>query len=160
MSKYDLNAKHRIVTQSDVFAAEPSNAAGYARSKVKLTFTSGQVARVGSVIEYDPVTMEGTLSATGAPVVATNKIGVFFGRDVLVNPIHFEHLIASQALDGDEVEVVIISRGDGSGQISPSFLDFAGKDFYTLSAPEQNAFRALVEQELRMKFIKQQKRIV
>lgn len=157
--KYDLNQKHRVVVPSDVFAAEPSNAAGYARSTVKLAFTAGQTARVGSVIEYDPITMEATLSATGAPVTEGNKIGVFFGRDVLVDPSHFERLVASQALDGDEVEVVIIARGDGSGQISPSFLDFAGTDYYTLTTDQQAAFRALVEQELRLKFIKQQKRI-
>lgn len=160
MAKYDLNAKHRFVVPSDVFAAEPSNPAGYARSKIKLTFTTGQKARVGTVIEYDPVTMEGTLSATGAPVTAGNKIAVFFGRDVLVDPTHFERLVASFELDGDEVDAIVISRGDGSGQISPSFLDFAGTDFYTLTAPQQSAFKALVEQELRMKFIKQQKRRV
>lgn len=158
--KYDLNKNYRVVVPSDVFAAEPSNAAGWARSTVHLTLTADQVARVGSVIEYDPVTMEGTLSATGAPVTDGNKIGVFFGRDVLVDPTHFERLVASFALDGAEVDVVIIARGDGSGQISPSFLDFDGTDFYSLTQPQRDAFRALVEQELRFKFIKQQKRIV
>jgi len=156
--KYDLNKRHRFVVPSDVFGAEPSNAAGYARSTVHLNFTAGQEARVGSVIEYDPITMEATLSATGAPVTDGNKIAVFFGRDVLVDPVHFEHLVATQALDGDKVDVVVMARGDGSGQIFPSFLDFAGKDFYSLTPEQKDAFRAYVEQELRFKFIKQQKR--
>ena len=162
--KYDLNKKHRVVVPSDVFAAEPSNAAGWARSTIKLTLTAGQIARVGSIIEYDPITMEGTLSATGIPVNPDNKIGVFFGRDVLVDPTHFERLVASFELDAvngvAEVAVVVIARGDGSGQISPSFLDFAGTDFYSLTVEQQAAFRAHVEQELRFKFIKQQKRVV
>lgn len=158
--KYDLNQKHRVVVPSDVFAAEPSNAAGWARSTIKLTLTAGQEARVGSIIEYDPVTLEGTLSETGAPVTDGNKIAVFFGRDALVNPTHFERLVASYALDGASVDVVAITRGDGSGQISPSFLDFDGTDYYTLTASQQADFKALVEQELRFKFIKQQKRVV
>lgn len=158
--KYDLNQKHRVVVPSDVFAAEPSNAAGWARSTIKLTLTAGQEARVGSIIEYDPVTLEGTLSETGAPVTDGNKIAVFFGRDALVNPTHFERLVASYALDGASVDVVAITRGDGSGQISPSFLDFDGTDYYTLTSSQQADFKALVEQELRFKFIKQQKRVV
>ena len=155
--KLDLNAKHRVVTPSQVFQAEPSNPAGYARTSITLTLTAGQVARVGTVIEYDPVTLTGSINTTGAPVDPDNKLGVFFGRDVLVDPSHFERLVASHALDGASVEVVIISRGDGSGAISPTYLDFGGSDFYSLTTTVQNQFRAYVEQVLRMKFIKQQK---
>ena len=161
--KYDLNKKHRVVVPSDVFAAEPSNAAGWARTKVKLTLTAGQVARVGTVIEYDPITLEATLSTTGIPADG-KKVGIFFGRDALVDPTHFERLVASFELDAvggvAEVEVVLIARGDGSGQVSPSYLDFAGTDYYTLATDAQAAFKAHLEQELRFKFIKQQKRVV
>lgn len=155
--KFDLNQKHRYITPSQVFQSEPSNPAGYARTTITLTLTAGQVARVGSVIEYDPVTLTGTLNATGAPVNPDNKLGVFFGRDVLVDPTHFERLVASYALDGATVKVTMITRGDGSGAISPTYLDFAGNDFYSLSTTVQAEFRAYVEHTLRMKFIKQQK---
>ena len=155
--RFDLNSKHRVVTPSQVFQAEPSNPAGYARTTITLTLTADQVARVGSVIEYDPVALTGTLNATGAPVVPENKLGIFFGRDVLVDPTHFERLVASHDLDGATVKVTLITRGDGSGAISPTYLDFAGTDFWSLSGTAQAEFRAYVEQTLRMKFIKQQK---
>lgn len=159
--KYDINAKYDVVVPSDVFADEPTVHAGYARASVELTFEEGQEARVGTVIEYDPVAMTAVLSETGIPTVDTdNKIGIFFGRDVRVDAAHFERLYASEEIDGATVKVVVITRGDGSGQVSPSFLDFAGTDFYTLTETQQDDFRAHLEQEMRMKFVKQQKRVV
>lgn len=158
--KYDINAKYDVVVPSDVFADEPTVHAGYARASVELTFTADQSARVGTIVEYDPVAMTAVLSETGIPEVETNKIGIFFGRDVRVDAGHFERLYASEEIDGETVKVVVITRGDGSGQVSPSFLDFAGTDFYTLTEAQQDAFRAHLEQEMRMKFVKQQKRVV
>lgn len=154
--RFDLNQKYSVVVPSQVFQSEPYNAAGYARTKIKLTLTAGQVARVGTVIEYDPVTKAGKINTTGTPT-GSNKLAVFYGRDVLTNPSHFERLVASYELDGAEVEIVAINKGDGSGAISPTYLDFGGTDFYTLSSGAQAAFKAYVEETLRMKFIRQQK---
>ena len=171
MTTYNLNAIHDIVRPSDVFGAEPTNAAGYARKSVNLKLTDGQEARCGTLIAVDHLTGEGTLlDAAALEVIATNpttaftsateSIGIFFKRDALVDPIHFEHLKASHKLDGESSKVVLIMRGDGSGQVSPSYLDASGTDFYSLSKNVQDFLQIYFEQVARFKWIKQQKRVV
>lgn len=126
------NLTPTIIKPSDVFGYEVNTDVGYGRETFTIAVGATPV-RVGTVFVVDYATMTAT-PANGATVTATSKLGVFVGRDLPTNPAtaqDFSRL--TQTADG---KGVLIVKGDGRGILKRGYLDFAGKQYYSLT-PEQ-----------------------
>lgn len=118
----DLNAE---IIPTDVFGAEPTTDAGYAREVVTLTLASGDTVNVGRLIVVDDVEQTATLAVEADLIDPTKRLAIFLGRDLNTNGTGFRtHLEASFANDGASVKVVVIDRGWGSGQVAEGYLHF------------------------------------
>lgn len=111
------------IIPSDVFAAEPSTDQGYARDTYKLTLAADDVVNCGRVLILDNLDKTATLADDTTAVDAASALGLFYGADLktngLPNRINTE---VSFDTDGGEVDVVVITRGDGSGLVNEGFL--------------------------------------
>ena len=152
-----------LIEPSDVFGAEPSTDAGYARETFTLTLVSGDVVNTGRILVLDYVEKTATLATPTTAIGANAKLGVFYGADLKTNGtgtrINFE---VDFAKDGATVQVVAITRGDGSGQVSEGYLHL-GKatvpaSFYqNQTLATRKALRAKLITENRFKVLKSTK---
>ncbi len=157
-----------LIIPTDVFGAEPSTDAGYAREVVTLTLASGDTVNVGRLLVIDDVektarfAVAADVFATDA-VVTTTRLGIFLGRDLNTNGAgHRSYLEASFAEDGEELDVVVIDRGYGSGQVAEGYLHLGeatvpASFFHNQSADVQKAIRTKLKLENGFKMQRQVK---
>lgn len=157
-----------LIIPTDVFGAEPSTDAGYAREVVTLTLASGDTVNVGRLVVIDDVektarfAVAADIEATGA-VVTTTRLGIFLGRDLNTNGAgHRSYLEASFAEDGATVNVVVIDRGYGSGQVAEGYLHLGEASvpasfFHNQTADVQKALRTKLKLENGFKMQRQVK---
>lgn len=152
-----------LIEPSDVFGAEPSTDAGYARETFTLTLASGDVVNTGRILVLDYVEKTATLATETTAIGADAKLGVFYGADLKTNGTGTRiNLEVDFAKDGATVQVVAITRGDGSGQVSEGYLHL-GKatvpaSFYQNQAEAtRKALRAKLITENRFKVLKSTK---
>lgn len=119
-----LDAAAQIIP-TDIFGAEPTTDAGYAREVITLTLASGDVVNCGRLIVIDDVEKTGKLATAVDLVDATKRLSIFLGRDLKTNGEGVRgYLTANFADDGAAVKVVVIDRGWGSGQVAKGYLHF------------------------------------
>ena len=140
------------IVPSDVFGYEVNTDVGYGRESFVLTLTSGQTARVGTVLEVDYAAKTATLveaPADAAAVEALGDLAVFVGRDIVAvsTAADFENLEATVT----GLTVVGIVKGDGRGTLARGYLDFAGDAYYDLPADVKAALDAKFTKENRFK---------
>ena len=157
-----------LIIPTDVFGAEPSTDAGYAREVVTLTLASGDTVNVGRLLVIDDVektarfAVAADVFATDA-VVTTTRLGIFLGRDLNTNGAgHRSYLEASFAEDGAELDVVVIDRGYGSGQVAEGYLHLGeatepASFFHNQTADVQKALRTKLKLENGFKMQRQVK---
>ena len=152
-----------LIEPSDVFGAEPSTDAGYARETFTLTLVSGDVVNTGRILVLDYVEKTATLATPTTAIGANAKLGVFYGADLKTNGTGTRiNLEVDFAKDGATVQVVAITRGDGSGQVSEGYLHL-GKatvpaSFYqNQTLATRKALRAKLITENRFKVLKSTK---
>lgn len=153
-----------LIEPSDVFGAEPSTDAGYARETFTLTLVSGDVVNTGRILVLDYVEKTATLAtAANVAIGSTTKLGVFYGADLKTNGTGTRiNLEVDFAKDGATVQVVAITCGDGSGQVSEGYLHL-GKatvpaSFYqNQTLATRKALRAKLITENRFKVLKSTK---
>lgn len=152
-----------LIEPSDVFGAEPSTDAGYARETFALTLVSGDVVNTGRILVLDYAEKTATLATPTTAIGANAKLGVFYGADLKTNGTGTRtNLEVDFAKDGARVKVVAITRGDGSGQVSEGYLHL-GKatvpaSFYQNQAEAtRKALRAKLITENRFKVLKSTK---
>ena len=152
-----------LIEPSDVFGAEPSTDAGYARETFTLTLVSGDVVNTGRILILDYVEKTATLATPTTAIGADAKLGVFYGADLKTNGTGTRiNLEVDFAKDGATVQVVAITRGDGSGQVSEGYLHL-GKatvpaSFYqNQTLATRKALRAKLITENRFKVLKSTK---
>lgn len=157
-----------LIIPTDVFGAEPSTDAGYAREVVTLTLASGDTVNVGRLLVIDDVektarfAVAADIEATGA-VVTTTRLGIFLGRDLNTNGAgHRSYLEASFAEDGAELDVVVIDRGYGSGQVAEGYLHLGEASvpasfFHNQTTDVQKALRTKLKLENGFKMQRQVK---
>lgn len=157
-----------LIIPTDVFGAEPSTDAGYAREVVTLTLASGDTVNVGRLVVIDDVektarfAVAADIEATGE-VVTTTRLGIFLGRDLNTNGAgHRSYLEASFAEDGAELDVVVIDRGYGSGQVAEGYLHLGEASlpasfFHNQTADVQKAIRTKLKLENGFKMQRQVK---
>ena len=153
-----------LIEPSDVFGAEPSTDAGYARETFALTLVSGDVVNTGRILVLDYVGKTATLATAANVAIGSNEqLGVFYGADLKTNGtgtrINFE---VDFAKDGATVQVVAITRGDGSGQVSEGYLHLGNAtvpaSFYqNQAAATRKVLRARLITENRFKVLKSTK---
>ena len=157
------------IVPSDVFGAEPSTDAGYARGTYTLTLSSGDVVNTGRLLVIDEFAKTATLAvaadvfATGA-LVTTTRLAVYYGSALKTTGAagrsNFE---ISFAADGASPKAVAITRGNGSGQVYEGFLHIGGNAttkanfFHNQTANVQNAIRAKLTQENGFKVVRSTK---
>ena len=140
------------VVPSDVFGYEVNTDVGYGRETFTITVGATPV-RVGSVFVVDYATMT-AVPTDGATVTATSQLGVFVGRDLPTNPAtaqDFDRL--TMTADG---KGVLIVKGDGSGTLKKGYLDFAGTQYYALTATQQKTIDTAFTTLNRFKMVEQQ----
>jgi len=157
-----------LIIPTDVFGAEPSTDAGYAREVVTLTLASGDTVNVGRLLVIDDVektarfAVAADIEAAGE-VVTTTRLGIFLGRDLNTNGAgHRSYLEASFAEDGAELDVVVIDRGYGSGQVAEGYLHLGeatvpASFFHNQTADVQKALRTKLKLENGFKMQRQVK---
>ena len=157
-----------LIIPTDVFGAEPSTDAGYAREVVALTLASGDTVNVGRLVVIDDVektarfAVAADIEATGE-VVTTTRLGIFLGRDLNTNGAgHRSYLEASFAEDGAELDVVVIDRGSGSGQVAEGYLHLGEASvpasfFHNQTTDVQKALRTKLKLENGFKMQRQVK---
>ena len=158
------NELPNLIEPSDVFGAEPSTDAGYARETFTLTLVSGDVVNTGRILVLDYVEKTATLATEANVAVGSNAtLGVFYGADLKTNGIGTRsNLEVDFAKDGATVQVVAITCGDGSGQVSEGYLHL-GKatvpaSFYqNQTLATRKALRAKLITENRFKVLKSTK---
>ena len=157
-----------LIIPTDVFGAEPSTDAGYAREVVTLTLTSGDTVNVGRLLVIDDVAKTARFAVAADvfandTVVTTTRLGIFLGRDLNTNGSgHRSHLEASFAEDGAKVNVVVIDRGYGSGQVAEGYLHLGeatvpASFFHNQTADVQKAIRTKLKLENGFKMQRQVK---
>ena len=100
-----------LIEPSDVFGAEPSTDAGYARETFTLTLVSGDVVNTGRILVLDYVEKTATLATATTAIGVNAKLGVFYGADLKTNGTGTRiNLEADFAKDGATVQVVAITR--------------------------------------------------
>ena len=151
------------IIPTDVFGAEPSTDAGYAREVVTLTLEDGDTVNVGRLLVIDSVEKTATFAVAADASDPLKRLGIFLARDLKTNGTgHRSYLEASFARDGATLDVVVIDRGDGSGQVAEGYLHFdnitekAGF-FHNQTAEVQKALRAKLKLENRFKLQRQTK---
>lgn len=140
------------VVPSDVFGYEVNTDVGYGRETFTIDVGATPV-RVGSVFVVDYATMT-AVPADGTTVTATSQLGVFVGRDLPTNPAtaqDFDRL--TMTADG---KGVLIVKGDGSGILKKGYLDFAGTQYYVLTATQQKTIDTAFTTLNRFKMVEQQ----
>ena len=140
------------VVPSDVFGYEVNTDVGYGRETFTIDVGATPV-RVGSVFVVDYATMT-AVPADGTTVTATSQLGVFVGRDLPTNPAtsqDFDRL--TMTADG---KGVLIVKGDGSGTLKKGYLDFAGTQYYALTATQQKTIDTAFTTLNRFKMVEQQ----
>lgn len=146
------NLTPTIIKPSDVFGYEVNTDVGYGRETFTIDVGAAPV-RVGSVFVVDCATMTAT-PADGTTVTATSKLGVFVGRDLPTNPAtsqDFSRL--TQTADG---KGVLIVKGDGRGILKRGYLDFAGTQYYALTAEQRKTIDTAFTTLNRFKMVDQQ----
>lgn len=152
-----------LIEPSDVFGAEPSTDAGYARETFTLTLVSGDVVNTGRILVLDYVEKTATLGTPTTAIGANAKLGVFYGADLKTNGTGTRiNLEVDFAKDGATVQVVAITRGDGSGQVSEGYLHLGNAtvpaSFYqNQTLATRKALRAKLITENRFKVLKSTK---
>ena len=152
-----------LIEPSDVFGAEPSTDAGYARETFTLTLASGDVVNTGRILVLDYVGKTATLATATTAIDANAKLGVFYGADLKTNGAGTRiNLEVDFAKDGATVQVVAITRGDGSGQVNEGYLHLGNAtvpaSFYQNQAEATcKALRAKLITENRFKVLKSTK---
>lgn len=146
------NSNPTIVKPSDVFGYEVNTDVGYGRETFTIDVGATPV-RVGTVFVVDYANMTAT-PADGATVTATSQLGVFVGRDLPTNPAiaqDFDRL--TQTVDG---KGVLIVKGDGRGILKRGYLDFAGKQYYSLTEQQRKTIDTAFTTVNRFKMVEQQ----
>lgn len=146
------NLNPTIIKPSDVFGYEVNTDVGYGRETFTIDVSTTPV-RVGSVFVVDYANMTAT-PADGTTVTATSKLGVFVGRDLPTNPAtsqDFDRL--TQTADG---KGVLIVKGDGRGILKRGYLDFSGKQYYSLTAEQRKTIDTAFTTLNRFKMVDQQ----
>ena len=146
------NLTPTIIKPSDVFGYEVNTDVGYGRETFTIDVGTTPV-RVGSVFVVDYATMTAT-PADGTTVTATSQLGVFVGRDLPTNPAtaqDFDRL--TQTADG---KGVLIVKGDGRGILKRGYLDFAGKQYYSLTEQQRKTIDTAFTTLNRFKMVDQQ----
>lgn len=159
-----------LIIPTDVFGAEPSTDAGYAREVVTLTLSSGDTVNVGRLLVVDDVAKTARFAvaadvydADEEELVTTTRLAIFLGRDLNTNGAgHRSYLEASFAEDGATVNVVVIDRGYGSGQVAEGYLHLGAATatasfFHNQTADVQKAIRAKLKLENGFKMQRQVK---
>ena len=153
-----------LIEPSDVFGAEPSTDAGYARETFTLTLVSGDVVNTGRILVLDYAEKTATLATAANVSIGSNaELGVFYGADLKTNGTGTRiNLEVGFAKDGARVKVVAITRGDGSGQVSEGYLHLGNAtvpaSFYQNQAEAtRKALRAKLITENRFKVLKSTK---
>jgi hypothetical protein len=149
-----------LIIPTDVFGAEPSTDAGYAREVVALTLASGDTVNVGRLLVINDVEKTARFAVAadvfdtvGGTVVTTTRLGIFLGRDLNTNGAgHRSYLEASFTEDGATVNVVVIDRGYGSGQVAEGYLHLGEASvpasfFHNQTADVQKALRTKLKLE-------------
>ena len=147
-----FNMTNPQVVPSDVFGYEVNTDVGYGRETFTIDVGATPV-RVGSVFVVDYATMT-AVPANGTTVTATSQLGVFVGRDLPTNPAtaqDFDRL--TMTADG---KGVLIVKGDGSGTLKKGYLDFAGTQYYKLTATQQKTIDTAFTTLNRFKMVEQQ----
>ena len=151
------------IIPTDVFGAEPSTDAGYAREVVTLTLADGDTVNVGRLLVIDSVEKTATFAVAADASDSTKQLGIFLARDLKTNGTgHRSYLEASFARDGATLDVVVIDRGYGSGQVAEGYLHFdnitekAGF-FHNQTEAVQKALRAKLKLENGFKLQRQTK---
>ena len=152
-----------LIEPSDVFGAEPSTDAGYARETFTLTLVSGDVVNTGRILILDYVEKTATLGTPATAIGADAKLGVFYGADLKTNGTGTRtNLEVDFAKDGATVQVVVVTHGDGSGQVSEGYLHLGNAtvpaSFYqNQTLATRKALRAKLITENRFKVLKSTK---
>ena len=152
-----------VIEPSDVFGAEPSTDAGYARETFTLVLTAGQVVNTGRLLVVDYVEKTATLADATTVIADDSSLAVFYGADLKTNGTGTRiNLEVSFAKDGADQKIVAITRGDGSGQVSEGYLHLGNADtpasFYqNQTEAVQKAIRAKLITENRFKVLKSTK---
>ena len=148
------NLNPTIIKPSDVFGHELNTDVGYARETFNITgATVAKPVRVGTVLVVDYATMTAT-PADGATVTATSELGVFVGHDLPTNPAtYYDFANLVMVADGDGVLIV---KGDGRGILKRGYLDFAGKQYYSLTEQQRKTIDTAFTTLNRFKMVDQQ----
>jgi len=155
-----INDVQNDILPSDVFQAEPSTDAGYARGLYTLTLTSGDVVKTGRILILDEVERTATLADATTAIAADSRIGIYYGADLKTNGnparSNFE---TSFANDGDAAPIVAIIRGDGSGQVAEGYLHVGNTNtpasfYHNLPEATRKALRAKLTVENRFEVLR------
>ena len=160
-----INEVLNDIIPSDVFGAEPSTDAGYARGTYTLTLASGDVVNTGRLLVINEFAKTATLAVAAdvyasSALVTTTRLAVYYGSDLKTNGAagrsNFE---ISFANDGAAPKAVAITRGSGSGQIYEGFLHIGtattkANFFHNQVANVQNAIRAKLTTENGFKLVR------
>ena len=155
-----INEKLDDIIPSDVFGAEPSTDAGYARETYTLTLAPGDVVCTGRLLIVDDVERTATLADVTTAIVDANKLAIYYGSDLKTNGEYARsNFEVSFAADGANPKGVAITRGDGSGQVYEGFLHLGAADYPTnfyhnWFAVAQKAVRAKLMNENRFKLVR------
>lgn len=146
------NLNPTIIKPSDVFGYEVNTDVGYGRETFTIDVGATPV-RVGGVFVVDYANMTAT-PADGTTVTATSELGVFVGRDLPTNPTTSQDFgRLTQTADGKGVLVV---KGDGRGILKRGYLDFAGKQYYSLTEQQRKTIDTAFTTLNRFKMVDQQ----
>ena len=145
-----INNLTSAIVPSDVFGWEVNTDVGYGRETFTLTLGTGEVARVGTVMEVDyeaktATVVDGATLTDAAAVKALGDLVVFVGRDIKT--------VATNLVADETGKVVGITRGDGRGTLYKKYLDFKGTSFETLDAAVRTALTAKFTTENRFKVL-------
>lgn len=151
-----INNLTSAIVPSDVFGWEVNTDVGYGRETFTLTLGTGEVARVGTVMEVDyeaktATVVDGATLTDADAVKALGDLVVFVGRDiktVATKGSDFDNLVADET-----GKVVGITRGDGRGTLYKKYLDFKGTSFESLDAAVRTALTAKFTTENRFKVL-------
>ena len=155
-----INEKLDDIIPSDVFGAEPSTDAGYARETYTLTLASGDVVYTGRLLVVDDVARTATLANERAAIRDDSKLAIYYGSDLKTNGEYARsNFEVSFDADGANPTGVAITRGDGSGQVYEGFLHFGAADipanfYHNWAAASQKAVRAKLMNENRFKLVR------
>ena len=155
-----INEKLDDIIPSDVFGAEPSTDAGYARETYTLTLASGDVVYTGRLLVVDDVARTATLANERAAIRDDSKLAIYYGSDLKTNGEYARsNFEVSFDADGANPTGVAITRGDGSGQVYEGFLHLGAADipsnfYHNWDDTLQKDVRAKLMNENRFKLVR------